>query len=202
MTTMTTKRTFLLLLALATACGVRESMPTFRPAAPSPAARSVSSEIQLPPRQSYPHRQQIQRAYDSTSNQTRVSLTTHGGKHFLWVQHPRVTFFYDFAGKTPSGAPATVSLVFRTPDPEDPATNKLSTICDKTPSTHPIVPTFWPQPGATVGRNNYTYEIPLQTFADLVRCNALTLEVGGIRAAFNPEQMNALRDFASQMAPE
>jgi hypothetical protein len=193
---------FLLFLVLATACGVRESMPTFRQAAPLPAAHSLSSEIQLPPRQSYVHRQRIQRAYDSTTSQTRVSLTTHEGKHFLWVQRPQVTFFYDFAGTTPSGVPATVSLVFRTTDPEVPATNRLSTICDNTPSTQPIVPTFWPQPGAIVGSSNYTYEIPLQTFADLVRCDALTLEVGGIRAALNPEQMSALRDFASQMAPE
>ena len=113
-----------------------------------------------------------------------------------------MTFFYDFAGRTPSGVPATVSLVFRTTDPQVPATNRLSTVCDNKPSSQPIVPTFWPQSGPIVGSSNYTYEIPLQTFADLLKCNELTLEVGGIRAALEPEQMSALRDFASQMAPE
>jgi hypothetical protein len=192
---------FLPFLVLATACGIREGMPTFRLAAPLPAAHSPS-EIQLPARQSYVHRHRIRLAYDSITNQTRVSLTTHKGKYFLWIQRPRVTFFYDFAGTIPSGAPASISLVFRTTDPQFPATNRLSTLCDNTPSTQPIVPTFWPQPGPIVGSSNYTYEIPLQTFADLLRCDALTLEVGGISAALQPEQMSALRDFASQMAPE
>jgi hypothetical protein len=193
---------FLPLPVLATACGISESMPAFRQAAPLTAAQSNPSEIKLPPRQSYAHRLPIRLTYDSTTNQTRVSLTTHKGKHFLGTQHPRVTFFYDFAGTIPSGVPASISLVFRTTDPELAATNRLSTLCDNTRSTQPIVPTFWPQSGAMVSSSNYTYEIPLQTFADLLRCNSLTLDVGGISAAFKPEQMNALRDFASRMAPE
>jgi hypothetical protein len=189
------------LLVLVTACGIRESMPSFRLAAPLSAAYYTPSEIHLPARQSYVHRHPIRSAYDSITNQSRVSLTTHKGKYFLWIQRPRVTFFYDFAGTIPSGVPANISLVFRTTNPQVPATNRLTTVCDNTRSPQPIVPTFWPQSGPMVSSSNYTYEIPLQTFADLLRCDALTLEVGGIRADLKPEQMSALRDFASQMVP-
>lgn len=195
------RRPLILLALLVMACGIRESMPTFRSAVPVSAASSFSSVIQLPPRQSYVHHQRIRMAYDSIANQTRVSLTTHKGMYFLWIQHPRVTFFYDFAGTTSTGAPATVSLAFRTTNPQFPATNGLSTICDGVHSRQPITPTFWAQSGPVVSSSKYTYEIPLLTFADLLKCDALTIEVGGIRAPLKPEQMSALRDFASRMAP-
>ena len=195
------RRGALMLLAfMVVGCGVRESMPTFRSAAPLSVAPSSFSLSQLPPRQSYAHHHPIRLAYNSVANQTRVSLTTHKGMYFLWIQRPRVTFFYDFAGTIPTGVPATVSLAFRTTNPQFPATNALSTICDGVASSQPITPTFWSQAGPVVTSDNYTYEIPLLTFTDLLKCDALTIEVGGIRAPLKPEQMNALRDFASRMA--
>src|SRR3954470_9423280 len=183
------RRPLILLVFVATACGVRESMPTFRSTAPLSVAPLSSPVIQLPPRQSYPHQHPIRLAYDSVADQTRVSLTTHKGMYFLWIQRPRVTFFYDFAGTTPIGVPATVSLAFRTTNPQFPATNALSTICDGVVSSQPITPTFWSKSGPVVSSGNYTYEIPLQTFAGLLNCGALTIEVGGIRATLKPEQM-------------
>jgi hypothetical protein len=160
-----------------------------------------NSTALLPPQREYVHRQPLKATFDSSTNQTRVSLNTHKGMYFLWVQHPRVSFFYDYPGITVLETPNSVFMVFRTVDPQMPADNHLTIVCADARYPQDIAPTFWFEPGPVVGANRFTYEIPIDLFAAFVRCEAPAVEVGDIRVHFNQEQTDALRDFASRMAP-
>ena len=181
------------------ACALSHVMPpysiTYRYAVESPATPLPPHS--LPAARAFAHRKKIVREHDATTDQTRVSVTTHRGMYFLWMQRPRLTFFYVYAGNTPSLTPGTVFLVFRTLFPQQPANNHLTLTCDGARRDLGITPTFWFEPGAFATSQHYLYEVPLTTLAGLMTCSTPSLAVGDVTASFAPDQIEALRDLAA-----
>lgn len=189
------------LVIVLNACSLSHLMPPFsatRAYAGAPAPTSAEWS-RLPARRAFHHRSRIVQQYDTATNQTRVSLTTHQGNYFLWIQQPRLTFFYVYDGATISHAPATVLLVFRTVNPQIPNTNRLMLTCDGVTQDLEITPTFWLEPGALTTSRHYMYEMSTGTFARLLGCNSTSVAVSDVRASFSADQLEALRDFAAGM---
>jgi hypothetical protein len=126
-----------------------------------------------------------------------VSLTTHKGAYFLWIQRPRLTFFFVHTGTASPAAPPSVFLVFRTQSPQLPTTNHLDIGCDGRASQVPVTPTFWIAPGAFTTSRHYMYEVPLEHFAPLLACGTAAITVGGVTAPFAQDHLEALREFAA-----
>jgi len=187
------------LLALS-GCALSGAMPPIgvtRAAAAS--LRAPSPLPVLPTARTSDRGDRIAREYDAASNQTRVSVTTHRGVYFLWIQHPRLTFFYEFAGATPAQVPPSVFLIIRTQSPQVPATNRLSLVCDGVRQELGVTPTFTLEPGAFTSNRQYMYELPLEQFAHLVACHSVTIALDQVKAPFKVEQLEALRGFAGRL---
>jgi hypothetical protein len=121
--------------------------------------------------------------------------------HFLWIDRPRLTFFYVHSGTVLEHAPSSVFLIFRTVDPLGPDNNRLTLDCSGQERPQAITPSFNFESGPLVTGRVYTYELPLQEFAMFATCSQAGLRVGRIPAAFSQGQLEALRDFASHMRP-
>jgi hypothetical protein len=176
-------------------------MPPFsatRSYAPVGAPGSPTPPASLPAARVFEHRKDITKEYDQATDQTRVSVTTHNGTYFLWIQRPRLTFFFVYAGVL-AQMPGSVFLIFRTQDPQLPLNNRLAFVCDGTRQELGITPTFWLEPGAMTTTRHYMYELPLTTFAEFVACGDLSIALGGVNAPFVKDQREALRDFGSRM---
>ena len=192
--------TTLSLLTL-TSCAMSRAMPPFGVAhsATLAATPSASPARSLPAARAFRHQKHIAREHDAATDQTRVSVTTHRGSYFLWIQHPRLTFFYEYAGAVPAEAPRSVFLVFRTQNPQLPVNNRLSVQCDGANQELAITPSFWIEPSAFTSNRQYMYELSLDQLAQVVACHAVTIAVGDVGAPFNGEQLEALRDFAASV---
>lgn len=153
----------------------------------------------LPERRTFKHRKEISREYDQTTDQTRVSVTTHKGTYFLWIQRPRLTFFYVYDGTALRSTPGSVFLVFRTQNPQLPLNNRLAFTCDGSRQELDITPTFWLEPGAMTTSRHYMYELSTDRLAELLACNTASIAVGDVSASFANDQLEALRDFAAGM---
>lgn len=190
-------------LIAASACALPATMPSFqatlgasRASAPAPAAAAL---LPAPLARPAAHRTRRLIDYDEATDQTRVSLTTHPGKYFLWMQRPRITFFYVYPGATLEHAPATVFLVFKTHDPSAPSSNQLTLRCDGVAEAQALIPEFAFESEAFVTHRVFTFALPLPTFASLVQCRTPAVQVGDIGEEFSPAQVDALRDFAAGM---
>ena len=185
-----------------TGCALSSSMPSFSTTAsvshaPAPPA-SVTAQLRaLGAAHAGPR---IRAERDAATDQTRLSLTTHRGMYFLWVEHPRVTFFYVFPGRALEYAPPSVFLVFRTHDPQVPSTNHLTLRCNQVDEPQATVPTFAYEPSMLTTGRAFTYELPLATFAQFAGCNTAALRVGDIVVPFSDRQVAGLRAFAGGMA--
>ena len=87
-----------------TGCALSSSMPSFSTTAsvthaPAPPTPDASVTAQLRALGDAHAQPRIRAERDAATDQTRLSLTTHRGMYFLWVEHPRITFFYVFAGR-------------------------------------------------------------------------------------------------------
>lgn len=126
-------------------------------------------------------------------------MTTHLGRYFLWVQRPRLTFFFVHSHLQPTTLPEVVSLVFRTQSPQDIATNHLGLSCDGHAYDTGIVPRSQVTTGAFVNSHFLTFDIPTAKFAEFIACSKVAVEVGGIQVDFTPDQHEALQDLGSRM---
>ena len=184
-----------------TGCALPATMPSF--AITASAARApeppASATAQLRGLGAAHHQPPSRMEHDSATDQTRVALTTHRGAYFLWVQHPSITFFYVYAGRTLEHPPASVFLVVRTHEPQAPRTGQLALNCNHVEHQQETIPTFAFEQGPLVASRAFTYELPLATFADLVACTIAGLRVGDLGVQFSSDQMVKLRAFASGM---
>jgi len=182
-----------------TGCAMSHAMPPFGVAhsATVAATPDPSPASSRPAARAFAHRTRIAREHDAATDQTRVSVTTHRGSYFLWIQHPRLTFFYEYRGAVAAEASRSVFLVFRTQNPQMPANNRLSVACDGTNQELAITPSFWIEPSAFTSNRQYMYELSLDQLGQVVACHNITIAVGDVTAPFNMDQMEALRDFAA-----
>src|SRR5215208_3592756 len=99
------------------ACGVRAAMPPIGLPSAAPVVAGESALDRLPPltNRQRPTKLRIER--DSAADLTRVSVTTHPGMYFRWVQRPRLTFFVVHNGTKMETLPPVVTLTFRTQSP-------------------------------------------------------------------------------------
>jgi hypothetical protein len=187
-----------LTLSVLTGCAMSPTMPPFGVARSTVIAPAPVEAHGLPAARPFVHRKRIARQYDAATDQTRVSVTTHRGTYFLWVQHPQLTFFYEHPGAASAAhPPASVFLVFRTQNPQLPQNNRLSMVCDGASTELTITPSFWVEPLAFTSNRHYMYELSLDQLAQVAACHSVTLAVGDVSAPFNGEQLEALRDFAA-----
>ncbi len=190
------------LVPLVNSCAISQLMPPFSATRAYATASTSLTPASLPARRVFRHHKQIIREYDATTDQTRVSLTTHRGTYFLWIQHPRLTFFYVLAGAAGGQVPASVFLIFRMQDPQAPASNHLALVCDGVREELAVTPIFWLEPGAMTASRHYMYELPLPKLAAFVACARAAIAVGDVNAPFSQDQLEALRDFASGLRAE
>jgi len=189
-------------LPLVGSCAISHLMPPFSATRPDATAGTSVTPASLPARRAFRHHKRIVREYDPATDQTRVSVTTHRGTYFLWIQHPRLTFFYVQAGAAGGQVPASVFLIFRTQDPQSPASNRLALVCDGVREELAAAPVFWLEPGAMTTSRHYMYELPLQRLATFVACGRAAIAVGDVDAPFSQDQLEAVRDFASGLRAE
>src|SRR5688572_23013505 len=90
----------LALISTLSACAVSGVMPPFSAtrAYLTPTSLPAADRPALYAPRVFEHHKHIVRKYDQTTDQTRVSVTTHRGAYFLWIQRPRLTFLYVHTG--------------------------------------------------------------------------------------------------------
>lgn len=137
--------------------------------------------------------------YDSTEDVTRISVTTHRGKYFLWIQKPQVRFFFAYAGKTPVTPPQVVYLVFRTQSPQVVQHTRVTWTCNGATSTIRGTPSSWVDQGPMTSSHYLTFKIPTETFVTMAGCGSATLEVGGVRASFSRKQLRMLQELSAAL---
>jgi hypothetical protein len=183
------------------ACALPSALPSFEATAPASRAPAppASAVARLPARVSVGQGAPLVTETDSATHQGRVSLTTHRGKYFLWIQHPRVTFFYVYEGAAAAHPPASIYLVFRTHDPQAPSSNRLTLVCDGAEHPQAVEPTFAFEQGPMTSSRVFTYELSLETFATFTMCDHAAVRVGDITATFDADRITQLRAFAGGM---
>lgn len=190
-----------LALTILAGCALSSEMPPIAARSLDPAKVPAGAQraTPLPARGHYQHQRHFRTETDAASGLTRVSVTTHPGRYFLWIQRPRLTFFFTYPTAQPAEAPGFISLVYRTQTPQNFATNRLVLSCDGRPHETGIVPRSLVSPGVFVTSHFLTFDMPLPVFADLVACSAVALDVGGIRVDFAPDQLEALQALGSRL---
>ena len=127
-----------------------------------------------------------------------MSIVTHHGKYFLWIQQPQVTFFYVYAGDAqPAVPPAVVYLVFRTQSPQSIHDNKLTLVCDGLPARIAGLPTSRVEQNYQLTSHFLTFAVPRETFLEFASCRSAEVEVGGVHSPFNEQQLLDLQGFAA-----
>lgn len=172
--------------------------PNWRPAPSKPvpeATAEAAPEPAAPARTPAP----IHIEHDTADDLTRVSLMTHRGAYFLWVQRPQVTFFYVYAGQAPAAPPAVVYLVFRTQSPSGVLDNKLHLVCDGATAAVPGLPTSRVEQTIQTSVHYLTFAMATATFVRFSECGTAEVEVGGVSAPFTSIQQADLRDFAGTL---
>jgi hypothetical protein len=193
----------LLLLAslLLSGCALSGNMPPIGLYHAAPGAPANGALVTpLPGSRRFNHARPFLVERDSTATLTRVSVTTHPGSYFLWVQKPRLTFFFVSSKLEPGVLPEVISLVFRTQSPQYFDTNHLVLWCNGKSTEMPIVPRSLLEYGIFVDAHSLTFDIPLPLYSQFIACHDVNVEVGGIRVLFTLEQLEALRDLGHRAA--
>ena len=138
---------------------------------------------------------------DPATGMSRWSVTTHPGKNFLWIRHPRLTFYFEVVGPDVAAPPATVEFVFHTQSPQDIVDNRLSFACEHGSTGSGTVPAFSERPDIFTVNQLLLYRLPVATFESVASCTELTVTVGDTHVGFGPGQLAALRDLARRMYP-
>lgn len=197
----------LLLLGLPTGCALTPMMPPLNQsylqsgsiAQPPPSWRG-SAPAAEPTRAPSTSPAPLQVEHDTVDDLTRVSVMTHPGRYFLWIQKPQVTFFYVYGGSAPPAEPpAVVYLVFRTQSPQSLLSNKLTLVCDGFPARIAGLPTSRLEQNYQVSTHFLTYAVPRETFLELVKCREAEVEVGGVLAPFTAQQLADLQGLAAKL---
>ena len=194
----------LIVVPSATGCALSSALPSFQATvpisrAPAPPAAIAAS---LPAAASQRHAAHIRAEHDAATDQTRVSLTTHRGTYFLWIHHPRVTFFYVHSGTRLEHAPATVFLFVRMPWPLAPRANQLSLSCNGVEQPQPGSPMFVLEQGPILTDRVYTFELSLEQFATLATCRSAAVGVGDVTVDRVENKLDEVREFAAGMRSE
>lgn len=167
--------------------------PSWRVTAPPPdpvEAESPKSLVPVPPKVEH----------DTAEGLTRVSVMTHRGSYFLWVQKPQVTFFYVYAGDAPPAEPpSVVYVVFRTQSPQSIRDNRLTLVCDGVAADVPGLPTSRVEQNYQLSTHFLTFTVPRETIVEFAHCQQAEVEVGGVRAPFTAQQLLNLRGLAAKL---
>lgn len=173
--------------------GVAVPPPSWRMAAPPPPSTKAEAPKALkatPPMVEH----------DTADDLTRVSVMTHRGAYFLWIQKPQVAFFYVYAGQTPPPEPpAVVYVVFRTQSPQSIHDNRLTLVCNGVSADVPGLPTSRLEQNYQLSTHFLTYAVPRETILEFAQCRQAEVEVGGVRASFTAQQLLDLQGLAAKL---
>lgn len=187
-------RTRLLAALMLAGCTLSPRMPALgAQLAPEPTPESRASNASAKP---VPVRAPVQFEYDDSADLSRYSVVTHPGKYFLWIQHPRLTFFVVTRGTALTASPSAVYLVFRTQSPQEVSSSHLQLICDGASSQIEALPTARIEQGVLTNSLYQTFAIPVEQFRHLGSCGSAEVSVGGVRAPFHADNMARLRSLA------
>lgn len=148
-----------------------------------------------------PHQDEawIERAYDVATDQTVVTVTTHRGRSFLWMQAPRVTFLYAHRGIGAFERPDTVLLIIRTQDPQIPRSNRLGLDCDGVTTELDGPPLYWREAGTQTDRRHYLFVLPTATMRQLAGCAQGRLTIGDVSVTFGDAQRRRVQAWMATM---
>lgn len=188
-----------LLLAIA-AC---TATPTPLPPGPLVAVKTGDSgTILLPRARAFDDDRPVTSRYDTATDSTTVAVVTHAGRYFLWIQRPRITVRFRYAGHRLATVPSDVIFDVRVQHPQQPDVSTLELA--PTGGGRPVRVsrvTFHLKEDVLVTNLDYAFDVPVAAFARLIRSGTLALTLGGVKATFDGRQMEALRDLASRMVP-
>lgn len=149
------------------------------------------------------HHKQIQIVYNRGADSTRVSVVTHPGLYFVTWQRPRLTWSVTHAGQRAGDiSPGqSVELEFRTQTPQVPTDNRL--VLTYGPAGRLEATSIWANtvPGMITNSTYMHFWIPIDQLALVVASEQVELSVGGVRARFDAQQLEALRDLVSRVGP-
>jgi hypothetical protein len=188
-----------LLLAIAACTAAPPPLP------PGPlvaVATGESGTILLPRARAFDDERPVTSHYDGTTDSTTVAVVTHGGRYFLWIQRPRITVRFRYAGHHLATVPSDVVFDVRVQHPQQPDVSTLE--IDPAGGGRPVRVsrvTFHSKEDVLVTNLDYAFDVPVAAFARLIRSGTLALTLGGVEATFGGSQMEALRDLASRMVP-
>jgi hypothetical protein len=150
----------------------------------------------------FAHSKQIRIVYDRATDSTRLSVVTHPGLYFVTWQRPRLTWSVSHAGQTAGASSGTqsVELEFRTQTPQVPTDNRLVVTYGGVGLVEAT--SLWANtvPGMITNSTFMHFRIPLDQLAAAVADGRVELSVGGVRAKFDPDQLEALRDLLSRVS--
>ncbi len=131
---------------------------------------------------------------------TRVSVATHPGSYFLWIQKPQLTWFYVVNDSLQPPAPvSTVYLVFRLQSPQGIAHNRLTLVCNGVGAEVAGAPDSRLESHVQTSSHFLTYAIPRETFLAFAGCAKQEVQVGGVTVAFDAMASAKLTALAEGM---
>lgn len=185
------------LIAALALCAARPALAAGESAAPNGPGDPL-----LPARRVFHHHRPITSSYDSATAMTDVRLLLDGGRYFLWTERPRIEVTFRYAGAALAETPDSVEIHFRTQSPQFANTNRLTL---ETGDSLSVTSTTAVASSVRqhVGHVDHvlTFHLTLPQFARVLQAPQLTFIVGDLALRLKPDQLEALRDLGSRMAP-
>jgi hypothetical protein len=156
---------------------------------------------ELPTRR-FQHEKEIRAVYDSVSDSTQVSVVTHGGRYFLWIQRPRLSWHVTYPGRAvTASSPDTVLLDFRTQNPQAAADSRLLLLFGEQGRAEVNSTRGWSRTGVQTNSHFMRFALPRALLSEALQHDRIEVIVGGVRVGFKRDQLEALRDLLSRTAP-
>lgn len=131
---------------------------------------------------------------------TRVSIATHPGSYFLWMQKPQLTWFYVLSDSVqPAAQPSTVYLVFRLQSPQGITHNRLTLVCDGIAAEVAGAPESRLESHVQTSSHFLTFAVPRQMFLEFAQCEKQKVDVGGVTVPFDAMASAKLASLAEGM---
>ena len=145
------------------------------------------------------HQKQLQAAYDSVADSTRLSLVTHKGMYFALVQRPKLTWSVAYQGRSPAAPPAEVALEFKTQEPQSPSSNRL--LIESGAGSRIEVRSAGANtaPGTNTSTLFCRFSIPTTDMARALASDTVVVSVGGVVQRMKRDQLEALRELLARV---
>lgn len=136
----------------------------------------------------------LRRDYDSVTQYTRYSVTTHPGVYTGWVTKPQITFFALTPGAgRPAAMPANIGLIFRALEPQAVLGTTLVLACPTHADSITVATASHVVPTGNTHSHFLTYMLPTDRVAAFSACTEGTLSIAQLTVKFTEAQLGGVR---------